>query len=198
MLDWSCASVLDVLLEMALKLALLTNKRKVMVGILAISLTFIPLAFFSSRRTVVRKKASLRNLSVEDVYNPVRVSLETSPQRPAATQSDNISVVPNIVHYVWLGGDLNFSFIHYLSFKSVDRFIQPRVIYVYGEVVPTDAWWNRVISEIGNVYHVRVDAPVLAPNGKHFRHAAHKSDFLRFNLLSSELKLLMSTKFCLL
>lgn len=185
---------------MVLKLALLLkNNRNLLVVIFAISLTFLVLLpLILERRAVSRTKGKSLNLNVYDVYNAVRVSLGAYQQSPASSQGDNVSVVPNVVHYVWLSDDLTFSFINYLSFKSVDRFIQPQFLYVYGEVVPTGPWWYRAISEIGNMYHVRVDAPEFAPNGQRFKYMAHKSDFLRFNLLKSELKLSTFTKFCLM
>lgn len=96
------------------------------------------------------------------------------------------SVVPNVVHYVWLSDDLTFTFINYLSFLSVDRFLIPDFIFVFGETPPSKGvWWPRVVAEVPCLYHVRVDRPRVSPNGKPFKFLAHSSDFLRFNLLLS-------------
>lgn len=91
--------------------------------------------------------------------------------------------VPNIVHYVWLGDDLSFTFIHYLSFLSVHRFINPSKILVHGNKGPLGYWWERTKKEVSNIYVVRVSMPKTALNGQPFKYIAHASDFIRALIL---------------
>jgi len=91
--------------------------------------------------------------------------------------------VPNVVHYVWLGSDLKFTFIQYLSFLSVHRYIVPSYIFVYGETGPTGYWWNRTVHDVDNIFHVERIAQTHAPSGKTFRFKAHESDLLRTQVI---------------
>lgn len=97
--------------------------------------------------------------------------------------TDNVLLVPNVVHYVWLGTDLEFKFIHYVSFLSASRYIRPVCILVYGEAGPRGDWWQRTVAEVDNIFHVHVKTPTHALNGEKFRFTAHASDQLRAEIL---------------
>jgi len=94
--------------------------------------------------------------------------------------------VPNVVHYVVLGSDLTFTFINYLSYRSVDRFIRPDQIFVHGDHTPSGKWWNRTIDEVKNIYHVKRKYSDKAPNGIPFKFPAHISDYVRAEILLSK------------
>src|SRR6218665_1774732 len=94
--------------------------------------------------------------------------------------------VPNVVHYVFLGSDLSFTFTNYLSYRSVDRFIKPDQIFVHGDHVPSGKWWNRTIVEVQNIYHIKRTYSNKAPNGELYKYPAHISDYMRTETLLSE------------
>jgi len=114
------------------------------------------------------------------VNNPFK-SDENRRKRKGLSESD--FKVPNVVHYVWLGSDLKFTFIQYLSFLSVHRYIVPIYIFVYGESGPTGYWWNRTVHDVDNIFYVPRIAPTHAPSGKKFRFKAHASDLLRTQVI---------------
>jgi len=109
-----------------------------------------------------------------------------SPTQRLNTKNQASFLVQNVVHYVWLGSDLEFKFIHYLSFLSVHRFIVPSYIFVHGEHEPTGYWWNRTIYDVDNIIHVEHAQKNNAPNGKPFRFKAHASDVMRTEILYSK------------
>src|SRR6218665_3809803 len=94
--------------------------------------------------------------------------------------------VPNVVHYVFLGSDLTFTFNNYLSYRSVDRFIRPDQIFVHVDHTPSGKWWNRTIDEVKNIYHVKRKYSDKAPNGIPFKFPAHISDYVRAEILLSK------------
>src|SRR6218665_2968442 len=94
--------------------------------------------------------------------------------------------VPNVVHYVFLGSDLTFTFCNYLSYRSVERFIRPNQIFVHGDHVPSGKWWNRTIDEVKNIYHVKRRYTNKAPNGQQYKYPAHISDYMRAETLLSK------------
>jgi len=95
-------------------------------------------------------------------------------------------LIPNVVHYVWLGKDLTFKFVHYISFLGVHRYIAPRYIFVYGETAPTGYWWNRTVHDVDNIVHVYRESRLHAPSGKLFNYKAHDSDVLRTEIILSK------------
>jgi len=107
----------------------------------------------------------------------------------------DLLVVPNVVHYVWLGTDLSFNLIQYLSFFSVKRHIRPDYIFVHGEVGPSGPWWDKAVQEISNIYHVLGTAPKNAYNGMRLIYPAHESDLFRTELLYSKQLILYSLQF---
>lgn len=131
---------------------------------------------------------SVFELLIGDGLNPLSVSSAGCIRERSSNGTDvgsgdsSESVVPSVVHYVWLSDDLTFSSINYLSFLSVERFLRPDFIFVFGETPQNGVWWQRVVAEVHCLYHVRVDRPRVSPNGKPFKFLAHSSDFLRFDL----------------
>ena len=107
---------------------------------------------------------------------------------PVDGQENSMQVlrVPNVVHYVFLGLDLNFTFANYLSYRSVNRFIRPDQIFVHGDHTPSGKWWNRTIEEVKNIYYVKRTYSKKAPSGQPYNHTAHISDYMRTEILLSK------------
>jgi len=124
----------------------------------------------------------------ERLTTPDRTRNRSQLKESSSQNSHNESylLVPNVVHYVWLGSDLKFKFIHYLSFLSVHRYIVPRYIFVHGESEPTGYWWNRTVYDVDNIVHVKHAARTHAPNGKAFAYKAHASDVIRTEVIFSK------------
>lgn len=92
-------------------------------------------------------------------------------------------IVPNVVHYVLIGPNLTFTFVNYLSFLSVERFLKPEQIFVHGDSTPTGHWWNLTLRQVKNIYHVERPYVKTAVNGQPFRFVAHASDYIRAKVL---------------
>lgn len=91
--------------------------------------------------------------------------------------------VPNVVHYVYTGPGLRFTFVNYLSYRSAGRYIRPDQIFVHGDHAPSGPWWNRTVREVKDIYHVKRIPSKTAPNGKAYIYQAHISDFMRTEIL---------------
>ena len=97
-------------------------------------------------------------------------------------------LVPNIVHYILYGNE-KFTFLHYLSFKSADRFIRPRFLFVHGDYdIAADHgyWWRRMLDDVANVYYVRRPS-VRSIQGRKPRSVEHAADILRLHIIKGEL-----------
>ena len=115
-----------------------------------------------------------------ETLNPKLLSFWQQQQKRSNT-SDNAFVVPNIVHYVSLG-HWEFSFLNYLSFKSVHKFIQPEAIYIHGDGLPYGRWFDRMLKEVANVYQVVRPRPVRI-QGRQVMGLEHSSDIIRLQTL---------------
>lgn len=102
------------------------------------------------------------------------------------TNSSTKPRVPNIVHYVFMGYGLTFTFVNYLSFLSVEQFIKPDQILVHGVDRPVGHWWNLTVDQVKNIYHVKRPYMDTAPNGEPLRYAAHAADYIRLDALLRE------------
>ena len=111
-----------------------------------------------------------------DGFNPRLLS--QAVRRPVGT--DTSHVVPNVVHYVLydVPRGVRFDFQHYLSFRSVGRFLKPQYIFLHGNVVPKTDWWNRTIGEVDNIYHVYRKKRTHI-NSKRVSFVQHLADFTR-------------------
>ena len=91
-------------------------------------------------------------------------------------------MIPNIVHFIWLKGDLSrpFSFINYLSIRSVAEVHKPNKIYLHCDhVEPDNPNWQAVMPYV----EIRRAHPPEEIGGKHLRYAQYKSDVIRLEIL---------------
>jgi hypothetical protein len=124
--------------------------------------------------------------------DPVLVSKRSKALPPSTlATADGISVsnftIPNVVHYVSFGPDhktaYQLKFLHYVGFVGVQRFIRPDAIFVHGDMMPTGQWWNRTVSDVENVYFVKVPRLTHAPSGQTFKWIQHASDVQRYTTI---------------
>jgi len=108
-------------------------------------------------------------------------------------------VVPNVVHYIILrpdngsSDDQNMTFLHYLSFLGVERFIRPTQIIVHGNVLPRGDWWRRTTNDVANIFFVNVsdDVPTKIYN-RTLQRVEHRADILRYQILYGRLVAVLS------
>ena len=90
-------------------------------------------------------------------------------------------MVPNVVHYVSLGR-WEFSFLNYISFRSVDLLQKPSYIFVHGDGLPYGLWWERTMKEVANVYYVERKRPRRI-QGRKVRWLEHSTDVMRLQTI---------------
>ena len=93
-------------------------------------------------------------------------------------------VVPNIVHVVRFGQNYAYEFQNYVSLKSIDKFIKPHLLLIWGDYLPmnTSVWWKRTVQEVANIYFVPRDR-IPTIHGKPVMFPAHESDWLRMEVI---------------
>ena len=91
------------------------------------------------------------------------------------------NLVPNIVHYISVG-TWNFTFLNYLSFRSVHTHIKCDYILVHGDGLPHGIWWNRTLDETPNIYHVYRKRPIRI-QGRKVRWLEHSTDIMRLQTI---------------
>jgi Glycosyltransferase sugar-binding region containing DXD motif len=90
--------------------------------------------------------------------------------------------IPNIVHFIWLKGDLSrpFSFINYLSVRSVASIQKPDKIYLHCDhEEPDNPNWQAVLPYVEIKHVIPPDKCGSVP----LRYAQYKSDVLRLEIL---------------
>lgn len=90
-------------------------------------------------------------------------------------------VVPNIVHFIWLGEYAPLQFHHLLSIKSAAIFIRPAHIYLHCDHEPIGFWW-KAIRNIVKLHVMKVDPPASI-FGHRVTRSEHKSDLMRIEVL---------------
>ena len=50
-------------------------------------------------------------------------------------------LVPNIVHVVRFGQNYSFTFQHYVTCKSIDKYIKPLLLLIWGDFLPPQSKW---------------------------------------------------------
>lgn len=104
---------------------------------------------------------------------------------PDGVFASQLSSIPNIVHYVFLG-QWEFSFLNYLSVKSVHLHIKPLYIVIHGDNLPYGEWWLKTLREISNIYFAHRNRPVRI-QGIRVPWIEHSSDILRIQTIYGEL-----------
>ena len=102
---------------------------------------------------------------------------------------EETTLVPRIAYYVLVSESCRepffFLFLHYLSVVSVQRFLEPRAIYVLGNCVPVGYWWSRVLSDVRSVRFVHRPRPHITEDGK-VKWISHLADVIRLQVLLGE------------
>lgn len=93
-------------------------------------------------------------------------------------------IVPNIVHFVRFGENFTFGFVDYISMISVQRFIKPGLIFIWGDFLPKEnsIWWMRTLRDVANLYYVYVES-FTSIYGKPVLEIIHVSDVVRIKVL---------------
>ena len=93
-------------------------------------------------------------------------------------------LVPNVIHYIRYGEDYLFDFPSYVSYKSVQAFVKPDLILIWGDYLPpsNSTWWRRTVNEIANLYFIKVDR-IMTIGGKKVKFTEHESDWLRLKII---------------
>lgn len=90
-------------------------------------------------------------------------------------------LVPNILHYIWLGKG-KFEFIFFVSIFSGYKKQHPCLIFLYYDTLPSGKWWNLLLLYVSNIIPVSVNPPSKIGNRK-IVFVEHKSDILRLQIL---------------
>jgi hypothetical protein len=88
-------------------------------------------------------------------------------------------VIPNIIHFIWIGNGPPFSLLHYLSVATAARVNRPEAMWLHFAEEPSGPWWERAKP------HLRLN-PIAAPVeifGNPLHHYAHQTDVLRLEIL---------------
>lgn len=123
-----------------------------------------------------------------DVKLEVRKNLNESLKFPGTCLKQVIDkfcttqfLVPNILHYIWLGKG-KFEFIFFVSIFSGYKKQHPCLIFLYYDTLPSGKWWNLLLLYVSNIIPVSVNPPSKIGNRK-IVFLEHKSDILRLQIL---------------
>ncbi|KAK7490473.1 hypothetical protein BaRGS_00018259 [Batillaria attramentaria] len=93
----------------------------------------------------------------------------------------NTTVIPNIVHYVWLG-DRPFKYFYYLSLLSSLYILNADMVFIHGDIKPKGPYWDKIKSHKRVTFSVR-DFPAAIFTEPIVKFASHASDYLRGDVL---------------
>jgi len=77
----------------------------------------------------------------------------------------------------------NMTFLQYLSFLGVHKYIRPTEIIVHGDALPSGDWWRRTAKDVANIYFVNVTDVPTQIYGKPLTQIEHRTDLLRYRIL---------------
>lgn len=125
----------------------------------------------------------------EDDEHDCLVELDKNSKSRRDVEQETL-VVPNVVHFIYFpesvdgsNTGVSLTFLQYLSFKSVSRFIKPKQIFVHGNEIPTGHWWNITIHEVRNIYHVKMPVRKTAANGERLKWIQHSANIVRLEMM---------------
>ncbi|XP_041358318.1 LOW QUALITY PROTEIN: uncharacterized protein LOC121375131 [Gigantopelta aegis] len=90
-------------------------------------------------------------------------------------------VIPNIVHYVWLGSN-TFSFFSYLSLLSTLHVLKADAVYIHGDHYPTGKYWDKMKGN-ERVEFIFREVPSTVFGHTIGAKLSHASDFIRVDVL---------------
>ena len=125
---------------------------------------------FSNGKAYVKTKCGLSEIR----------HVSALPHKLNETKEDKL-IVPNIVHYVWLGCR-EFQLYHYFSIISTYKFIQPHLILVHGDCLPRGKFWIKIQNEVPNLYHVYQERLIRIQDKKP-GYIQHEADVMRLQIL---------------
>ncbi|XP_069114888.1 uncharacterized protein [Argopecten irradians] len=107
----------------------------------------------------------------------------TSPsgRKTSLLEKSDDYVVPNIVHFIWIGERVYLQFHHFLSIKSASIFIRPDKIYLHCDYEPVGLWWKSLRNLVK--IHVIKSNPPTSIFGHRVKRPEHKSDLIRLEVL---------------
>lgn len=105
-------------------------------------------------------------------------------------QDEANTQVPNIVHYtIDCSTHTHFTYINYLSFVSVEKFIKPDRIYVHCDCVLNSTWWIRVLEDLANIHVVERHFPEFIQS-QHPRWPEHRKHVMKLQTLFRKISFL--------
>ncbi|KAL8625718.1 hypothetical protein ACOMHN_043993 [Nucella lapillus] len=93
----------------------------------------------------------------------------------------NSTVIPNIVHYVWLG-DNKLKYFSYLSLLSALYVLNADMVYIHGDIEPRGQYWHKIKGH-KRVTFVSRDVPGAIFSEPIVKFLSHASDYWRGDLL---------------
>ena len=93
----------------------------------------------------------------------------------------NSTRVPRVVHYVRFG-DFNLTIDAFYSVLSVVRFVQPCLILLHSDALPTGPHWHALLHLVPNIMHVQKDRPRQI-YGNVINMVEHSSDVARLQIM---------------
>jgi Glycosyltransferase sugar-binding region containing DXD motif len=94
-------------------------------------------------------------------------------------------MIPNLIHFVFgmtedFGGK-PFSLVHYLTVRAAFEVNRPDAVFMHCAYMPSGPWWERALPFMTVVH---VEAPTVAVSGVALTHPAHRTDFMRLEILA--------------
>lgn len=123
--------------------------------------------------------------------NPNKLSIQqfrTDLKNIVIEESTNETVVPNIVHFIWLTQAsyccIEFSMIHYMAIKLAVLLQQPSRIYIYNDKPPiNNEWWDKLCELDSTILSIiTITAPRII-NSHYIKTPQHLADVMRICIL---------------
>ncbi|PHH84450.1 hypothetical protein CDD83_1928 [Cordyceps sp. RAO-2017] len=129
---------------------------------------------------------------------PPRFRLRPAAARPATppARSSHLDEIPNDVHFVFLlekaGADFPFEFHQFLCIYAAWFHLQPGRLFLHTNAGAEQIQrakqgqagkWSRLIFEMPGLTVNPVESPTVTNKGVKIKHVAHKSDFIRVQVL---------------
>ncbi|KAK7482748.1 hypothetical protein BaRGS_00026046, partial [Batillaria attramentaria] len=110
--------------------------------------------------------------------------------------TENKNLIPKLVHSVMFGGK-EMSLYTFLGFLSTVRFVQPCLVLVQADLLPTGPYWDTLLRLVPNILHVKRAAPRVI-FGNDVKRIEHSSDIARLEAVKTFGGLYADTDYLLL